>query len=322
MTSTVPRLSEIEVTALFRDIYMAKKNHALYRDHFIKKPEETLISMLREKWGSVTTYMYETTPINYARATQNLLLAKLITERYLLFKYRGRLKNLTVAIVGAGGSGKTTYSVLSAMGALRMLRADEEFIERAVLAFTFFEPTRMVRTIKDLVERRRWTPFIIVDDVGSQISKYWIFLGQHFWSQLFSVLDQVKDWTGTLIMTAKSMESIPARLRDLVDVVIEAREIMTASGIIIDVFEYYRAEEYGLKRTRTTKLKYMIYLDVMSPVAKIPDNIWNQMMEMRRATGLRRIELTMKGLELLPILELKRLEKLAKKAEQGGDGEE
>lgn len=246
---------------------------------------QLLESLSQSKYGVVPGIEYPEFTLTDGQASK-LLLAALIAERYALKSARGLLKHLTVAIVGVGGSGKTTYSILSAYGAMLLVGLSRERAMNAVVRNTFFEPLEFVEYVKSLVSEERWVPFIILDDVGAQISKYWMHIGQRYWAHLFSVLDHLKDWCGVLIMTARAFESIPARLRELADYVVEASESRLPSGTVLDVFKFYTYSDYARWRRRRAGL---LYVDVLPPSVKMPKELWNRMLEVRKKTGLARL---------------------------------
>jgi len=307
-----------EFDALIDTIRAIKVLHADYSEKY-KASKAAAIELARSIYGFVTTYRYEDVPIS-PNSFSKLLLAAIIAERYLLKKYKNLFKHVTISIIGLGGSGKTTYSIVSAYGALRLLGLPDDVAINTVSALTFFSPKEFVDFVHVLIEERKWVPFIILDDIGSQISKYWIFLGQHFWSHLFSILDQVKDWTGVIVMTARSFNSIPARLRELTDLVVEAKEV-DLSGAVLDIFMYYSYDDYVSLRRRRVGLKY---IDILLPTVKMPDELWSKMIETRRATGLERIKIVKEALEVQPLIELRRIAKLKKlkgeNAEKGVEG--
>jgi len=218
---------------------------------------------------------------------KKLLLAGLIAERYILARSRGRLKQLTISIIGeGGGSGKTTYAILSAYGAMRLVGFSREEAWRIVERNTFFYPLDLIGYARHLVEGKLWTPFIILDDVGAHISKYWMLLGETHWLHFFRVLDQMKDWCGVLILTARSQGSMPKRLREASEIVVSASETLLPTHTVLSVFKFYLADEYG-KLSRKRKPHY---IDVLPPTAKMPDNLWAKMMEERRETQLTSLE--------------------------------
>jgi len=268
-----------------------------------------MISRIREYYGELPSYLYEDYERPVEHYAMKTLLAAMISERIAL-RLKGYWKHLTIAIVGVGGSGKTTYAILSAIGSLMMWGKTFEEAVRITASYVFFNPKNFVTLVKQLLENRLWVPFIILDDIGSQISKYWIWLGEMYWSYLFSVLDQLKDWCCVLIMTARSNNSIPARMREIIDIVIQASE-SEVEGLIIDLMRYYRRDDYEKRRTRKP-----IMIDALPPTLKMPNEIWRAMTEARRELGIKRISRTMEMLELKDKLEEQRIEKLKKRVEK------
>ena len=118
-----------------------------------------------------------------------------------------------------------------------------------------------------------------------------------------------------MIVTALSFDSIPKRIREIIDIVVEAKEI-NISTAVLDVFTFYLRNEYASSKKRP------IYIDVMPPTTRIPDYLWQKMLEIRRATGKRRISLVEKVVDALPKLEEKRIEKIISKLQEKGDKNE
>jgi len=305
----------IDVNAVLEAVRRVKVDNKDVVRAYRNRRVDKIVEYARRVWKYVITYRYEDYPLNYGVSTKKLVLSSLIAERFAL-RLKHLWKHLTIAIIGLGGAGKTTYSVLSMYGAYKLLGYSDSSAYRMVATHCFFEPLGFVKTAKELVVTRRWSPSILVDDVGSQISKYWIFMGQMFWAYLFSVMDQLKDWTGVLILTARRFNSIPSRLREITDIVVEAKEI-DYQGIILDIFFYYLYDDYV--RGRRDRI---LFIDVMPPTAKIPDELWNKMLEIRRSTGIRRLGLVEDVLSNLPQLEKSYFDKIKKKYEKLGNGGE
>ena len=305
-------VGEDAIGKIFDVIRNIKKLHRSYADK-TKSAPANYVELCREIWGYVTSHRYEDVPINVDKSSQRLMLAAIIAERFMLRKIRNLWKHVTVSIVGLGGSGKTTYATISAYGAMRICGMDPKTSIDLVASLTFFSANDFVKAVKNIIEKRIWVPFIILDDVGAQISKYWIFLGQHFWAYLFSILDQLKDWCGTLIITARNFTSIPARLREITDLVIEAKEV-DIQGVVLNVFKFYLYDDYTSKRRRE---KNILAVDVMPPVVKMPQSLWERMIEIRRSTGLQRISVVEKMLELHPKIEELKVARLIEKVEKG-----
>ncbi|MEM2612833.1 MAG: hypothetical protein ABIM42_05865 [candidate division WOR-3 bacterium] len=276
--------------ALLVSINAKKRAHYILSEAYRRyKLPSILVEMLRHKWGEEPVdYSCDSVFSALNHASSASLLSLLIAERCILAHKRKLLKHLTVAVVGLKGSGKTTYSIASAAGALmlsNLFSLSEQDIINALSELIFFEPESFISLVRyQLLEKSKWVPVIILDDVGAQISKYWIHIGEKYWSHLFSVLDHLKDWCGVLILTATSFSAIPSRLRDIVDVVIEASET-DVDGYIIDEFIFYRRDKY-LPDAR----KKPMYIDVAPPTLKMPDEIWKKMRDARKKMGQKRLD--------------------------------
>jgi len=266
------------------EIRNKKEEHKRYAKRYIDGGKEVLIRIIRENWNSVVTYLYEDVKDNPSINTK-LLLSNIIAERLLIARNSGKLKHMAISVVGMAGSGKTTYVVRSGIGALMISGMKYEDALSMTEKLVFFEPYSLITFIKELLVRRKWVPFIIIDDIGSQISKYWVFLGQKYWSYLFSVLDQLKDIVGVLISTARSFDNIPNRIREISDIVADMVEV-DLGGVIVDRIEFYKQRDYK----KSGKEKKMLFLDAIPPTAKMPDELWKRMMETRRKIGIARIE--------------------------------
>lgn len=268
---------------------------------------DLLVEMYRNKWGSdnLVDYSYGKTIDSLGMCACSSLLSLLVAERRILAQERRLLKHLTVAIVGLKGSGKTTYSVVSSCGALMLSSlfkiSEKEAIDK-LSELAFFEPENFVEFVRfRLLKNKEWVPVMILDDVGSQISKYWIHIGEKYWSFLFSVLDHLKDWCGVLVLTATSFSAIPARLRDIVDIVVEASEI-DVNGYIMDLFVFYRRDKY-LPGAR----KSPIYIDVAPPTLKMPNKLWEKMINTRVELGQKRLDKVLDEIRRVKIKDVENL---------------
>ena len=273
---------------------------------------DSALGLLTNRWRIRVTHRYEDFRINYEYSVQRMLLAALIAERYMLRKYRNLWKHVTISIVGLAGSGKTTYSILSAIGGLMLVGASWDKARELASRLIFFNPRDLVDFLLELTKAREWTPIIIIDDVGGQISKYWYMLGERYYSYLFSILDQVKDLTGVIVTTARSFQSIPARLREISDLVVDASEV-GIDGILVDLFKWFKHDDYA--RTSRRKDKYVLMIDAMPPTARMPDDIWQAMVDARASTAHERLQIVKEALEIAPVAEKEKLEKLRAKLE-------
>jgi len=247
---------------------------------------QVLEALAYRKYGFLPKDDYAEVEIDES-SYKKLLLAALIAERYMLALARERLKQLTISIIGEeGGSGKTTYAILSAYGAMRLAGFSREEAWSIVERNTFFYPLDLVDYAKQLVKDKLWTPFIILDDVGAHISKYWVLSGETHWLEFFRVLDQMKDWCGVLILTARSQGSMPKRLREISKIIVDASETLFPTHTVLSVFKFYFADEYG----KLSRKRRPYFVDVLPPTARMPDNLWAKMMEERRKTQLASLE--------------------------------
>lgn len=284
LVSRAPSIPSNNVDGLLTEINAAKEAHQVLCSLFTKGVSTSVpLLMHMAKWGEPTRYSYNRSFDISSMNTSRTLLAMLIAERFLLAKHRGYLKHVTVSIVGISGSGKTTYSVASIAGAMLATGYSREEALETASQLTFFEPGRFVEYVKHLLDERIWVPAILLDDVGAQISKYWLWLGERWWAHLFSVLDHLKDWCGAFIMTASSFSTIPARLRDKIDLVVEASEVMY-EGYIFNIMLWYRRDKYF-----GTTRREPLFIDVFPPTVMMHSGMWQRMMEERRMVGLKRI---------------------------------
>jgi len=117
-----------------------------------------------------------------------------------------------------------------------------------------------------------------------------------------------------MILTARRFESIPARLRELSDFIVDSEEVETG-GIVYDLFLYYTPWDYMSLRRRA-RIQYAKFLDVMIPTTKMPQELWDKMMEVRRSLGMKRLDMVIKALEAREYIELEHILKIREKVEK------
>ena len=304
------QLDYINAMTYTREIKWRHQKYA--RDYARDHNNSLLLKIVKDGWKKIPTFLYEN--VNGDLETnKKLVLASMIAERYLIKRYTGKLKHVSIALVGLAGSGKTTYALRSSIGALMIAGYDYETARSIASKLIFFEPMSLIDFITELLKNKKWAPFIIIDDIGSQISKYWVLLGQHYWSHLFSVLDQLKDIVGVLITTARKFTSIPNRIREITDIIADFQELDIES-YVVDRIEYYLLDDYTTSSKK--KREKMLYLDAIPPTAKMPDDVWEAMMESRRAVGIKRLT------DIKRLMEMSREkfeEKISKQVNMEGD---
>ena len=134
--------------------------------------------------------------------------------------------------------------------------------------------------------------FLILDDVGAQISKYWMVTKERYWSKLFKVLDLLKDTCGVFIMTARSFEGIPARMREISDYLVYFMEVAVGEGGEVPVsIGLWVPQMYAPKRISPRGLTSLFssanMFDAIPPALKMPQELWNVMEEARRRIVLK-----------------------------------
>lgn len=249
---------------------------------------EHIVVLLRRVWGELPTFLYEE-PSNVERAVRYLLLSAFIAERWVLKLCRDIKKQMTVSIVGHGGSGKTTYAVYSGIGAALLLGMNYSEALELTRNLLFFDPVEFTEVVNRLSGRKEWVPFLILDDVGAQISKYWMTTGERYWAKLFKVLDLLKDICGVFIMTARSFEGIPARMREISDYEVYFMEVAVGGGgevpvsIALWIPRMYAPKRISARSGYASLFAAANMYDAIPPALKMPQEIWSEMEDARRA---------------------------------------
>jgi len=271
-----------------------------------------VVSYAREVWGFVPSYLLEDHPIDYDRGMKSTVLAALIAENYLIYLKHRKMKNILLSIVGTGGSGKTTYSILSCIGAYMLAGVEKNAAVQLVSSSVFFELEGFVSGIKNIIKSNVWVPCIIADDIGEWLPKYWKDVGMTGIIHFFNLLDQAKDWVGVIIFTARSFKgSVAKNIRDKSDLIVDASEELIDLHRL-DIFQYYRNQDWGEKDTKA-KRERMLYLDPVPATAKMPDEIWRTMMDARRKLAEKSLDYLEKLVEMLPAIEEEAIAKLARR---------
>jgi len=278
-------LRDLDNLLLNANLYASKNAH--------KTPH--IVDIYTKTWGAPP-------PTSLAEGEQpppelfkRTVLSAMISYSYILKVCCNTYKHITVAIVGPAGHGKTTYAVMSAIGSILYIyddlyRRNIDYGKAVATAaeYTFFDAEKFTEHLKKLLERDTWTPFAVLDDIGSEISKYFHWMGEKRWAYLFSILDQVKERIGVLVLTAREHEAIPKRLREISDYVATVTQRMMPPHHYVEIL-WYSGRDYGKKRAKP------IYIETMPPHTKMPDQVWQAMLARRKEIGIKRIEKVMEG---------------------------
>ncbi len=174
--------------------------------------------------------------------------------------------------MGPGGSAKTTYAYWGVTAALTRLGLQDRYPWQEWFILD-------AETLREKLREKSYYPALLLDDIGSFIPKYWVWLkGERKWVYLFSIIDQAKDFTGAIVMTARSTKSVAARFREIAEYVIEARKIVVGRHVFT-VFKW--------KEASTDEVTGV---DVLPPTMKLPGEVWEWMNERRYELRLQRLE--------------------------------
>jgi|GEM_PF-2818264 len=310
-----PPLDDDMYTRLMRHVFDVKNASSQLVEYYLRGHYASIINYAVDAWGFVPTFLLEDAPLDLERGSMTTVLSAFIAENYLVYLRHRKMKNLVVSIVGIAGSGKTTYSVLSGLGAYRLVGVPWKLAYKLTAESIYFDLESFVRGVKRIIRTNTRIPFIIADDIGEWLPKYWRELGLTAVTSFFNLLEQAKDWVGVIIFTAKSFEgSLTTPLRDKSDYIVDASDQILDMHRL-DIFEWYLRKDWSKQDTKAKK-KRMQFLDPAPATFKMPDEIWSTMLAKRRNLAERNIELLENMLEALPDIERRIIEKMKRKAEE------
>lgn len=307
--------NESHYEAVMRHVFDVKTAAGALVEKYVNGKYYSIVNYAREVWGSVPSYMLEDTWVDYDRGPKSTVLAALIAENYMVYLRHRKMKNYLISVVGVGGSGKTTYSVLSCIGAYMLAGVSRDKAVKLVSSSIFFNLEGFINGLKWILENNIWVPCIIADDIGEWLPKYWREIGLTGVVHFFSLLDQAKDWVGVIVFTARSFKgSVAKNIRDKSDYIVDASEEVLDMHRL-DIFQWYRNQDWSEKDTKA-KLRRMLYLDPVPATVKMPDEIWRTMMETRRLLARKSLDYLDNLIDILPRIEEEMIEKLVRKARQ------
>jgi KaiC/GvpD/RAD55 family RecA-like ATPase len=214
-------------------------------------------------------------------------MVKLLTA----MKAGGMLRNLTLVLEGAKGSGKTTYAFNSCWQALADMGVGFREAYEQARRLTFWDLENWALAVKELTEQGRWVPFMILDDVGVHASRYWHLTSRRSaFIRIAEQLDTLKDVTGALVITTPDIRNIASFLRSSTGAsgyVATFKQVRVGGGAAtLIVWSTVTIESTG---SRVKRVEAPAYLELIPVNTRMPDEVWETMMRVRAQDRLERI---------------------------------
>jgi len=259
--------------------------------------EQLLEQAYKALWGSRPPSLVEqlrgakTPPPEEGGGWGKTVVASFAKLAYALHE-SGQLRNWVLAIEGPKGVGKTTYAYNSLVGALIDLgfspREAREYVGQAF----FWDLVEWAESVRELDETGSWVPFIVLDDVGVHGSKYWFMEDKR--SALIEVseaLDTVKDVCGLLVMTTPVFGKIASFLREASEYVAAFEMVYVRDGRTVKALWHQTAEVLSSKKRKTVRKAPMpAFLEALPPHARLPDDFWAKMSQVRKEARAARLK--------------------------------
>jgi len=292
----VEKLQELEHTCPGLDRYYDVYSERVRIEQESQLVVEGEVKLYRHVWRKLGEEIWGSLDIHDEPNPDRAVYLKLaqIIALISLMRYRLRVyKNLKVVVEGRSGIGKTTYSILSLYGALRILGLDSDESWWLTSRLTFMSPIDFAYLMLYAVKKGVYIPCVILDEAGLQLSKYWLWLGREArlaFSALFEMLDLVKDYVGVLILTSPTHENIAKRLRDICDFIVPGDEYVEKSigytvwALTRKSLLYYETYSYPHRKIlKKAKLDYSVLtVDVTPTSIRLPREIWRRHLEDRK----------------------------------------
>jgi hypothetical protein len=214
---------------------------------------------------------------------------------------QGRYDFEGVVITGPPGVGKTSFVVQS------MLYVFEDVNE--VKKRLVFTRDQLLEKVKHAVESGERYDVLVVDDPGGMgLSAYWYTRERSeklALTTLFDAFAYIKDVTSLLIMTVPRATGFAKAIRDLMTTWVQMKK-HPGSGDLVRVVFSVRVATVSAGGNMREKFEPEEFFLVSRKMLRMPDEVWREMMEMRRKNVLKA---------------LKRLEEAVEEGEEEGEAE-
>ena len=264
MSLTCPRDPGKLMNGLLEKRRLAKKIYE-YDGKKVRLKISELVEEYTRYFGKLQTVLEDEPPTQKAYESILYSVPGIIGCLHKMFKERGVLKNEIISLDGMGGIGKSSFVY---------------WLTRFVGGLFINDDKELIYTLKRLIQNREWVPVLVIDDIATMINKYWFMTKrERKWNYLFRALEYAKDWTGLLIMTARSFEGNAKRFRELATLKGTMEAVVVSDRYLVGLITWYRPD---------SKIPY--YVDFYWPGIKIPEDAWNTMMDERRERALYLLE--------------------------------
>ncbi len=264
MYLTCPENPERLMAALLEKRRLAKKVYE-FDGRQAKLKIRELVDEYTRYFGKLQTVLEDIPPTQKAYEAILYSVPGILGCLHKNFKERGVLKNEILSLDGMGGVGKSSFVY---------------WLTRFIGGLFINDEKELVKTLKELIRERRWVPILVIDDIATMINKYWFMTKkERKWNYLFRVLEYAKDWTGLLIMTARTFEGNAKRFRELATLKGTMTVVVVSERYILGIITWYRPN---------SKTPY--YVDFFWPGIQMPEDAWTTMIDERRERALYLLE--------------------------------
>ncbi|GEM_PF-5378486 len=175
------------------------------------------------------------------------------------FCNNGYLTNVVMSLAGAGGYGKSTLAI---------------YLSTIFRGSVLTHESEILLSLNQILAEGEWIPIFVLDDISGIITKYWIFeRGERGWRKFFSSLEYAKDYTAITMFTSRTFEGKAKKFRELSNYRGVVKRLVI-DRYMIDYIEWEVIEEEKTQKT--------LYIDILYPGLKLPDEYWEQILKERR----------------------------------------
>ncbi|NPA98945.1 MAG: hypothetical protein GXO43_06150 [Crenarchaeota archaeon] len=234
--------------------------------------------------------------IDYRYASTTPLASHVVSSIIRNYGY-GEESGKRISVSGHLGAGKTTFVFLSLYAALRFLGIPKERAVKYIHALMFNHPielfmfTDMINS--GIVER---VPFLVVDDVSSILSKYWIFEDRYMKQAMVGfnkAIKIIRESVGISIFISDVSEAIAKGIRESIDIRIESEQVAPTSvsaqyyevSLWMDTTTYrpVSARKSGeLRLSPSTANKIAMLTGTATPPFYIPDHVYRDLTTIKK----------------------------------------